>query len=225
MITALLWVLLLAPAQAEEPEVKTSLALLTDEEAWASPGFRVALGYGVENVFARGDVPSGVVHSATLRLGARLDGDWSLIGALRYGVLTGGENPGLRFAGTIEPTIHFTESLSLSLGVGAGGFVVTNTGAPTPEPESGIVASYTLPDSDPLLRSCQGIGVVALARLEYAWILSELAATGPALELDAQWTGCTQQLGRADPDTGESIVLRQYWEHYGVRLGWAFTFR
>lgn len=208
-----------------EPEVKTSLAIETDQEAWRRPGFRVSLGYMLDGlVGAEAALPDGAIHTAVLRVGARLDADWSLFATLRYGVRH--NRPlGLRYSGTLEPTVHLTDELSLALGVGVAGFVITETEQPSPEPETRVIATYTLPNADALVSSCLGAGVIALARLDYTLVSSDLYAYGPSVQLDTQWTGCVEQLGRADPDTGEPINLRQFWQHFGASLGFSFWWR
>lgn len=226
MTPAVLLVLAGLGAEPEpEPEVKTSLAVETNEEAWRRAGFRVSLGYMLDGLVGLDEaLPDGAIHTAILRVGARLDEDWSLFATLRYGVRH--HRPlGLRYSGTIEPTVHLTDELSLSVGVGVAGFVITDTDAPSPEPESRVVATYTLPDAEALVSSCLGAGVIALARLDYTLVSSDLLSYGPSVQLDSQWTGCVQQLGRADPDTGEAISLRQFWHHFGASLGFSFWWR
>ena len=36
-----------------------------------------------------------------------------------------------------------------------------------------------------------------------------------------QWTGCVDDTGRVEPDTGQAIVRRQWWPHVGGRRHWA----
>lgn len=205
-------------------EVRTSLRTQTDEEAWSASGFRVGLGYSFDGLWGGGDVPGGTLHSALVRLGARLDADWSLLGTLRYGVVPGAP-PMLRFSGTLEPTLHLTEALSVSLGLGLGGLVHPDTGARTPEPTDPLIATLTLPDASPLLGSCSGTGVIALARVAYLYEVGEVFATGPALQADVQWTGCVETLARVDPDSGEPIELRQFWRHVSAGVTWMFWWR
>jgi hypothetical protein len=144
------------------------------------------------------------------------------LGTFRYGVHLG-LTPGLRYGGTLEPTLNITDSLTVAVGLGVGGFVINNTGATSPRPE--IVASLTYPGTEPLLGACTGTGLLAVARAEYLFVASTLFATGPSLQVDAQWTACNQSLGRTDPDSGEAIELRQYWRNYGVSLAWLFWWR
>ncbi len=211
-------------ADDEDPEVRTSLRIETDEEAWASSGFRVGLGYAFEGIDGGGDVPGGAMHAALVRLGVRLDEDWSLMGTLRYGVLPG-TPPMLRFSGTLEPTLHLTDALTVSLGMGLGGIVHPDTGARTPEPDDPLIASLTLPTDSPLLGACSGTGVIVVARAEYTFLVGELFATGPAVHADLQWTGCVETLTRVDPDSGEPIELRQFWRHVSAGLAWVFWWR
>lgn len=203
---------------------KTSLAVLSDEAAWASTGFRVGLGYTLEGLLAEAPVPAGVVHAAQVRLGARLDADWSLLGTFRYGVLPGA-TPMLRFSGTVEPTLHVGDGLSLGVGLGLGGLVHPSTGARTPEPTDPLIASLTLTDTTRLLGACSGTGAIATLRAEYTFQVGELFATGPAVTADVQWTACVETLTRVDPDTGAAIVLRQYWRHTSVGVGWMVWWR
>ncbi len=215
--------LLAAAEPTSEPgEFKPSLSIETPEESWRQPGFRVGIGYGVDDLFGRKGVPGGIHHAAILRFGPRLDETWSLLATLRYEAHFG-VRPALRFGGTIEPTLHLGDRWSVAIGLGIGGFIISDTGSPTPQPD--IVATVTLPSTHPLLNSCQGEGPIALVRVEHAFIVSELFSTGPALQFDAQWTACVEHLNRSDPDTGEAIDLQQYWQHYGVSLSWMFWWR
>lgn len=216
-------VALLAVAE-EAPPDKTSLPTEAPEEAWRHPGVRVGLGYALEGVAGVEAAPGGVAHSALLRIGARLDPDWSLFLSLRYGVLPGAY-PGLRYSGVVEPALHLFDHLTLSAGAGVAGFVYASTGRPTPEPQGGIVATLSVPASGPRLGACAGVGVIAVARAEYAWVVSELFSTGPALQVDLQWTACRQSLGRSDPDTAEPIELEQRWRHFSASLGWLVWWR
>lgn len=199
-----------------------SLELEPPEETWRETGFRLGLGYAADAVFGGGGTPGGLHHSAVLRLGVRLDPGWSLLGTLRYGARFG-LNGGMRYSGTVEPTLHVFDATTISVGAGIGGLVIPATGALTPSPE--LVASLTLPGTKPLLGACSGAGVTGLVRLEHLFLTSQSFAHGPALQADVQWTPCTQRLGRTDPDTGESIELRQLWWSYGVSLGWLAWWR
>ncbi|MCC7383041.1 MAG: hypothetical protein IT384_14480 [Deltaproteobacteria bacterium] len=223
IIPWVVWGVISAAIPGEPPEAQTSLATESDDVAWLAPGLRVALGYDFDALFGVGGTPSGGVHSVLLRVGARLDDRWSLLSTLRYGVRFG-ESSAMRYSTTVEPTLDLLEHLTLSLGLGLGGFVVPDTGEPTPDPV-GLLNTLTLPDSDPLLGRCIGAGVIALIRLEYTFVVGPSSAMGPSLHADAQWTGCSESLGRTNVDTGEAIKLRQYWEHYSAGVGWIFWWR
>lgn len=207
---------------AEEPELKSSLELETPEEAWRESGFRVGLGYAFDEVFGAEGVPGGAHHSAVLRLGVRLDEQWSLLGTFRYGVRFS-EFGGMRFAATLEPTLHLTHAWTVALGAGIGGFIIGDTGEPLPRVQ--IVATYTLPATTPLVSACEGAGLIAVARSEYAIFVSPLFSMGPAIQVDAQWTPCIDQLNVADIDTGEAINFKQYWRNYGLSVAWLFWWR
>lgn len=205
------------------PAPKSSLPVIDADLAWRQAGLRVGLGYVGGALFGARTAPEGPVHAGVLRAGARLDEHWSLLGGIEYGVYDDVVR-GLRYAVSVEPTLHLGD-LAFSLGVGLAGFVFSTTGAPTPEPEMGLVASYSLTEDGPAIGSCAGSGVIALARADYAFVVSELFSTGPSLRADLQWTECVQSLGRTDPDTGEAILLFQDWRHASVALGWVFWFR
>lgn len=217
-------ILALSSTPPERGAEKLSVPIRTEAEAWRSSGFRMGIGYGADAIFGAGAAPNGVIHAVLLRLGLRIDDRWSLFAGLRYGLLPG-EAPGLSFSGTIEPTLHLTDAWSVSIGVGAAGFVLPTTGASTPVAAGDLSASRTLPSAGPLLGACVGIGAQASVRAEYQLILSSALATGPALQLDLQWTACTESMGTQDPDTGDAIELRQFWQHTGVTLGWLLWWR
>ena len=207
----------------DEPIFRLSLPTKEDREAWREPGFRVQLGYAYGELFGIDGVPKGTTHSALVRVGARLSSDWSLYGAFRYAVLSGA-HPGLRYTGTVEPTFDLIDGLRLTLGLGVGGFVIPEDEDPV-LPEEGIVATYTYEDTSTVLGACSGAGVVAIARLEYAFVIGPLFSTGPALSTDASWTGCRQVIDRLEPDTGRPVALEQYWHHHEVTLAWMLSWR
>jgi hypothetical protein len=215
------WVASATTAEAQ-PEAKISLAVVSDDEAWAQSGFRAGIGYAFDEVAGLASAPEGAHHSLVVRLGARLDEDWSILGTLRYGVRPG-RYPGLRYSGTIEPTLHLG-GLDLAFGLGIGGYVISTTG------EAGydggpLIASYTVPDDRARLTSCSGSGVLGLFRAEYPIPINDLLALGPVFQVDAQWTRCTQTTGQSDPDTAEAIELHQYWGHYSIGFGWMTWWR
>ncbi|MBI2378066.1 MAG: hypothetical protein HYV07_28955 [Deltaproteobacteria bacterium] len=215
-----MFVLLLLAAPVE----KDSEAVSAPAEAWAEPGFRVGTGYGLEVAFARFQEPAGMTHSFALRVGARVEADWSLFLDLSYDALDG-TTPSLFFRALVGPALHLSDEVTLSLGFGLGGAVAANTGGPTPAPESRPVASYTVPSGGPRLSSCAGAGASLGARLDHALVTSELLSMGPSIALAATWTVCREAIGRSDPDTGATIELEQLWEHHFVSVGWTFWWR
>lgn len=213
-----------ATSSASEPLERVSLEVESAESAWSSPGFRVATGYSIDVLFGVDDVPDGVFHDASLRLGARLDPYWSLFLSLVYGARPG-VLPMLTYRATVEPTLHLSPEISISLGAGLGGIVISNTGEFTPEPDGGLVASLTIPSAKPLLGACSGAGFAATARIESALVMTELLSMGPSVSAAVQWTRCVQSTFSSDLDTGESIDLVQLWQHTLVSVGWTFWWR
>ena len=177
--------------------------------------------YGLEGA------PDGRLLGAVLRLGLRLDADWSVVGSFQYALAssTGGLS-GLRFAGTLDPTWHVTPHLSLAVGFGFGGIVEGSTGRPDVDPlPATLDTSYTLPKAGPPLPSCSGVGAAALARAEWSIVLGPRSAMGLSVEAVGQWTGCVDDSGRIEFDTGQAIVRRQWWPHLGATAGWGITWR
>ena len=211
----------------EEGEPKLSLPTEADRQAWKRPGFRLGLGFGYGELVGIGGAPSGRLLAANLRAGLRLDDDWSIVTSFQYALAsrTGGL-AGLRFAGTVDPTWHVTPDLSVALGFGFGGIV---EGSPQrmdamPHP-SQLEASYTFPDASTPLGSCSGVGAAGLARAEYAYVLGPRMQATLGLELVGQWTGCVNDTGRVEPDTGKAIVRKQWWPHTGGSLSLGVTWR
>jgi hypothetical protein len=211
----------------KEGEPKLSLATEADRDAWRRPGFRMGLGVSYGDLVGLEGAPSGRLLGFLLRLGIRLDPDWSLLASLQYArASTPGGLDGLRFSGTIDPTWHATSHLSLAIGLGFGGIVEGSTSRPeiTPLPGS-LSSSYTFPSAGPPLPSCSGVGVAALVRAEWTVVLGPRSTTSLALEAVGQWTGCVDDTGQVDVDTGQSIVRRQWWPHTGGTVQWGFTWR
>jgi hypothetical protein len=220
-----------APAPAtfkdNEGEPKLSLPTEADRDAWRRAGFRMGLGVAYGDLAGLEGAPSGRLLGVLARLGVRLDTDWSLVASLQYArVSTAGGLDGLRFAGTIDPTWHVTQHLSLAVGLGFGGIVEGSTSRPDVMPLPGTLAnSYTFPRPSPPLPSCSGVGAAALARAEWTIVLGPRSATTFALEADGQWTGCVDDTGHVDLDSGQAIVRRQWWPHAGGTFQWGFSWR
>lgn len=211
----------------KEPEPKLSLATESDRDAWRRPGFRMGLGVSYGDLVGLEGAPSGRLLGFLLRLGIRLDRDWSLLTSLQYArASTAGGLDGLRFSGTLNPTWHLTSHLSLAVGLGFGGIVEGSTSRPEVTPLPGLLSSsYTFPSPSPALPSCSGVGVSALARAGWTIVLGPRSATSFGIEAVGQWTGCSDDTGQIDIDTGQAIVRRQWWPHTGGTFQWGFTWR
>jgi hypothetical protein len=218
-----------APVSAKDDEgpPRFSLPTESDRDAWQRSGFRLSLGIVYGRLAGLEGAPSGRLLGATVRLGLRLDAAWSVLASFQYaGASAAGGLSGLRFAGTIDPTWHATRHFALALGLGFGGIVEGPTGRPDVDPlPDAIQTSYTFPTPSPPLPSCSGVGVAALLRAEWTFVLGPRTATGLGLEAVGQWTGCVADTGRVEPDTGQAIVRRQYWPHVGAVGTWGFTWR
>jgi len=211
----------------DDPEPKLSLPLEADREAWQKSGFRFGLGVVYGQFHGLDGAPSGRLRGFLLRLGIRLDADWSVYTSFQYALASSaGGLSGLRFAGTLDPTWHVTPHLSLSLGLGFGGIVEGGASRPDVEPlPSTLNTSYTFPSATPPLPSCSGVGVAGLGRLEWAIVLGPRSATSLMVEATGQWTGCVADTGRVEPDTGQAIVRRQWWPHVGLTAAWGISWR
>jgi len=214
-------------ANDDEGPPRLSLPTQSDRDAWLRGGFRLSLGLTYGRLVGLEGAPSGRLLGPTVRVGVRLDADWSVFASFQYnGADAPGGLAGLRFAGTIDPTWHATRNLSFALGLGFGGIVEGGSGRSDVDPLPGAIeTSYTFPSASPPLPSCNGVGVAGLARAEWTFVLGPRTATGAGLEVLGQWTGCVEDTGRVEPDSGQAIVRRQYWPHAGVTGTWSFTWR
>ena len=195
--------------------------------AWQASGFRLALGLTYGKLVGLGGAPSGRLIGPIIRFGLRLDDKWSVLASFQYAAASQrGGLSGLRFAGTIDPTWHITPSVSLAVGFGFGGIVEGRTGRTDAAPlGTTLDTSYTFPDARTPIASCSGVGAAGLARVEYGYVLGPRSQTNLALEVVGQWTGCVDDTRRLEPDTGVSIVRRQWWPHTGVTLTWGIAWR
>ncbi len=220
-----------ADAPAAEPTddgaPRLSLPTASDREAWQRSGFRLGLGAVYGQLTGLRGAPSGRLIGGALRVGLRLDAQWSIITSFQYAVASAPRGlSGLRFAGTVDPTWHVTRHLSLAIGGGFGGIVEGNTGRMDPSPLPGTLeSSYTFPDVRTPLAQCVGVGVAGLARVEWAYVLGPRTQTAFTLEVLGQATGCVDESDQIEPDTGAVIARRQWWPHTGVTLGWGITWR
>jgi hypothetical protein len=162
-----------------------------------------------------------------LRIGVRLDRDWSIFASFEYAQAEGaGGLSGLRYAGTIDPTWHVTPHFSLAAGFGFGGIVEGRSSRADVDPlGSTLSSSYTFPNAHDPLPSCSGVGATGLVRAEYAWVLGPRSSTALALEGVTQWTGCQDPTGVVQPDTGATIERRQWWPQAGATLAWEIAWR
>jgi hypothetical protein len=204
-----------------------SLPTQSDRDAWQRGGFRLSIGLTYGRLVGLEGAPGGRLLGPAVRVGLRLDADWSLFVSFQY---NGADDPGrfsaLRFAGTIDPTWHATRHLSLALGLGFGGIVEGGSLRPDVEPlPDAIETSYTFPRGSPPLPDCSGVGPAGLARAEWTFVLGPRTSTGLGLEVLGQWTACVNDTGRVEPDTGQAIVRRQFWPHVGATGTWSFTWR
>ncbi len=217
-----------AAAPPEESPFKLSLPTEADRALWRKPGLRLMLGIAYGQLRGLGGVPSGRLLGAIVRIGTRLDQDWSILTSFQYASASArGGLSGLRFAGTLDPTWHVTEHLDLAIGFGFAGIVEGRTGRADPDPtqRSSLNNSYTLIDASPALPSCSGVGVTGLFRASYLTALGPVSSTGLSAEVLGQWTGCVDTLGRVEPDTAEPITRRQFWPHVGGTLAWMIAWR
>lgn len=209
---------------------KLSLPTEQDAAAWQQPGFRLQMGTGFGILSGIDGTPGSKNIPILVRIGARLDRDWSLFGSFQFAVAgwrKNGDLSGLRFAGTIDPTWHITDHLDVAAGFGFGGLVEGSTGRsdPNAEQRAALVASYTFASARTPMVACSGVGVAGLLRATYMWVLGPLSATGFAAQADGQWTACVENVGRVEPDTAQSIVRRQWWSNAGGSLTWLISWR
>jgi hypothetical protein len=205
---------------------KLSLPTQADRDAWREAGFRLELGYAYGNVRGLAGAPGADSHAALVRVGARLDPLWSLMTAFSFAAVTQGLS-GLRFLGTVEPTVHLGDHLQVAAGFGFGGLVEGRTGRPDPDAtqRDALASSYTFTKPYPPLQACNGVGVAGLLRAQWLWVIGPLAASGASLQLDGQWTGCVENVARVEVDSGRPITRRQWWPHLGASLGWVVGWR
>jgi hypothetical protein len=216
------------PIDAAKPQVtseedappKLSLPTEADREAWTRPGFRLELGLTYGQFHGLRGAPSGRLLGPKLRAGLRLDRDWSLMTSFEYtSAKRSGGLAGLRFAGTLDPTWHATRAFAVAVGFGFAGIVEGGTSRmdASPLPDE-ITSSYTFPDASHPIASCSGVGAAGLVRGEYSYVLGPRASLRIDAEAIGQWTGCVDDTGNFDPDTGQAIVRRQWWPHVGGTL-------
>ena len=201
--------------------VRLSLPTESDVEAWTSPGLRLQLGYGYGRIFGASPAWSFTSHNVILRPSVRIDPRW----ALGVGLLYGSGPNGLRWSVTAEPSFQAWRRLTVTAGLGYGGLAINNPNAPSGRlrgPDE--VVSRDLAD-DETLQTCTGSALASLLRAEYLFIAGPLFASGPYVQVSAQWTRCQATFGRVDAETGRSIVLSQWWQQQGATLGWWFAWR
>ncbi len=206
---------------------KLSLPTEDDVVAWRAGGFRLELGmaYGqLEGLFG---APAGRLLGATVRVGARVDARWTLLGSFQYQQASEvGGISGLRYSGTLDPTLHVGDHLQFAFGVGFAGLVEVGNPRPDPNPSdfTNLADSYTYLSARTPLPQCTGIGIVGLLRAGWQQILGPMSALTAFVEFAGQHLACEQRIGRVDPDTARPFFRRQYWFNVGgvagLNVGW-----
>ena len=210
----------------EEGPPKLSLPTEADRQAWLHPGFRLGLGLTYGEFHGLRGAPSGRLLGPKLRVGLRLDETWSLMASFEYTAASrAGGLAGLRFAGTLDPTWHVTPAFSLAVGLGFGGIVEDSTRMDATPLPADIQSSYTFPDASTPIKSCSGVGAATLVRGEYAYVLGPRTEITVGAEAIGQWTGCVDDSGHVEPDTGKAIERHQWWPHVGASLTVGITWR
>lgn len=214
-------------AEDDGLEFVVSLPTVDDRVAWQSPGFRMELGYGYGGLWGAQTAPDADAHAALIRPGVRLDGPWSLYTSLAYAVAGGGLSGAAHYSVTLEPVFHLSDAVRLGVGLGYGGIIQNGSGRPDPDAavREGLVANQTLASSDLALPACVGTGPVALARMEWWIVMGPLSSVGLSFESGWQRTGCEDDTGRREPDTGTAIGRRQWWAHQTWRTSVLFGWR
>jgi len=214
-------------ARDEDGVPRFSLPTEADRVAWRRPGFRLGLAFAYGELAGLRGAPSGRLIGGKLRAGLRLDEAWSIAASFEYTLASrAGGLSGLRFAGTLDPTWHVTPRVSIAVGFGFGGIVEGTPDRMDASPLPGeLETSYTFPDARTPLGACSGVGAAGLARVEYAYVLGPRTSATVALEAVGQWTGCIDDTGRVEPDTGTAIVRRQWWPHAGATLALGVSWR
>jgi hypothetical protein len=204
-------------ALSQTEVVRLSLPTQEDVAAWASPGLRVSLGFGLDRFVGSGPAWSWTGPSVTLRPSLRLDQRWGLGVAMSYGSGPGG----VRWSVTAEPTFTPWRQLAIGVGLGFAGLSVAKAGV-RPAPPS--VVSRELEEGEEL-GSCSGSALSSLVRVEYLFVVGPLFASGPFLQAQAQWTRCQSVGGPDDRESGRPVVMTQWWRHGGASVGWWLTWR
>lgn len=197
--------------------VRLSLPTQADVDAWASPGLRVALGYGYGSIQGRGAAFSFDSHSFALRPSVRLDAHWGAGLTMMYST---GPN-GLRWSVTAEPTFYPWRQLALSIGVGFGGLMVTDFTIDNSPSVGGDDVGRDLAQSEQL-GECHGSAFSSLARAEYQFVAGSLFSSGPFVQGLAQVTRC---LLKWSGDGSSSTVYSQWWTMTGYTFGWWLSWR
>ncbi len=199
---------------------------------WSSPGFRVQLITGYS--FFAGGPSVATAHSFDLAVhaGWRLNPRWGLMAAFRYSFFLEGLS-GARWTATLEPVLYLENGFSFSAGVGYGGIwgsvaqnrfydyeaaledparIDLNRG--TDEP---VIAPFV---------NCSGDGIVAVARMGYRFTVGEMFSTGPVLEINGQWTVCSdQEFDQRIPEDADIPAPQQWWSYFTAGLSWVFAWR
>jgi len=214
----------------EDYDFKRSLATESDTAGWQSAGFRLQLGYAYGWEHGLAELPEATAHMILIRAGARIDGDWSVLGSFQYAFAAGGFSA-LSYLVTLDPTWHLGHGFEAAIGLGFGGLAGASLSdwEADNDPDFDVFDdpghSQTLPNTAYPLISCSGQGPAALVRLGWTLVLDDIWALAVHAETHARWIACEESNGSVDEETGDPIVARQWWAMFGANLGLSFAWR
>lgn len=215
----------------QDPTTRVSDPLAGDREVWRTSGFRLQLGVGYA-LFAGGPtVPVVQSFDIAVNVGWRFTLRWGAMAAFRYAFLVNGLS-GVRWTATLEPVFHFGNGFWLSAGAGYGGIWGETGNREYPyrsvlsDPDQiDLNRPFDRAEVPPFVR-CNGDGIAAVARAGLTLIVGDLFSTGPMIEIDGQWTLCSDEgFNQFVQDNEEIQIPKQWWSYFTVGASWIFAWR
>jgi len=209
-----------APSPPSLDAFKEGEALLSDDERWASPGFRLSLHGLYGELSAEDEARAALLRGIEVSAGGRLEPRWGLMGRLQYALASEGVE-GVYFRASLAPQLHLSSWLSLELSLGLAGLIELAPGRADQQAQlqEQLVAPYDHPESDPALAQCVGFGPSEALRLNLRYVLGPLSALSASLFVAHHEVTCVQSLDRVEPDSALPIERRQRWE----QLSWGLS--
>jgi len=193
-------------AADSDPVTRVSEIEVPLDDAWHSPGYRLLLQIGYEDLPSWERVPMGSGLMLSIGSGWQVTHDWSVDITMSYLAFLQNEFlSGMRWSADVGPTWHPWEGLRVGAMLGY----------------ANMLANWSINSDDfnPTAGFCDGPSVHGMVHAGYLWPLAESFAMGPSLQAGLVYTKC------GDVNLTGMNQSVPGWPQYDVAVTWILAGR